>query len=255
MFVFHYNDKKNVNFVANLAKPRHAMPYLPFFLQNNTKKMILSKTIWLIAIFYLASLACVSAQGRAEPVYVSGVIIDGKSSEPVPAAHLYIPKAGNGTAANADGFFILPTMPGDSVVISCIGYKKRYYIIPHDKGDSYSVVIEMNEDMTDLPIVEVFAYPTEEMFKEAFLALELPDEEKMEKMQASIERNYMMRMAFEAPMDAAANHRNQMDRDFYRTSTRGTIPTLQLLNPFAWAQFIKAVKRGDYKRGRWKEKK
>jgi CarboxypepD_reg-like domain len=221
------------------------MPYPSFFL----------RIFCCLALWGLLAPTQVSAQGQAEPIYLSGVMIDGKTSEPIPAAHLYIPKAGHGTAASADGYFILPTMPGDSLIIDCIGYKKRYYIVPRDKGESYSVVIEMNQDLTTLPIVEVFAYPTEEMFKEAFLALELPDEDKIERIQETVERNYMMRMAFDAPMDAGANHRYQMDRDFTRASTRGTIPTLQLLNPFAWAQFIKSVKRGDYKRGKWKDKK
>jgi hypothetical protein len=211
------------------------------------------------SFLYIALLCClpyaVKAQGRAEPVYLSGVIIDGTNSEPIPAAHLYIPKAGHGTTASVDGYFILPTMPGDSIIISCVGYKKRYYMVPREKGESYSVIIEMNQDITTLPIVEVFAYPTEEMFKEAFIALELPDEEKLERIQESVEKNYMMRMAFEAPMDASANHRWQMDRDFNKAGMRGTMPTLQLLNPFAWAQFIKSVKRGDYKRGRWKDGK
>jgi len=231
------------------------MPYYFSFLQNNTKFLALSKILAFLSCFYLLTLTEAFAQGRIEPIYVSGVIIDGTTSESIPSVHLYIPKAGHGTAANEEGFFILPTMPGDSVVIHSLGYKKRYYIIPKDKGESYSVVIELTQDVTNLPIVEVFAYPTEEIFKETFLALELPDQDKMERLQGSIERNYMMRMSFEAPMDAAANHRHKMDTDFYKTSTRGTIPTLQLLNPFAWAQFIKAVKRGDYKRGKWKEKK
>lgn len=222
------------------------MPHSQIFLRN---------FLCLFFCLSLLNIQALKAQGRAEPVYVSGLIIDGRTSEPVPAANLYIPKAGYGTSANSDGYFILPTIPGDSVIVDCVGYKKRYYIIPREKGESYSVIIEMNQDITTLPIVEVMAYPTEEMFKEAFVALELPDQDKMERLQETLDKNYMMRMAFESQMDAASNHRYYMDRSFTQTSNRGTMPTLQVLNPFAWAQFIKSVKRGDYKKGKWKDKK
>lgn len=231
------------------------MPHLSAFSHNNTKFLICSKFLAVLFLLVVCATSNSQAQGRAEPIYVSGLIIDGKTTEPVSSAHLYIPQAGHGTSASLDGYFILPTMPGDSVIVDCIGYKKRYYIVPKDKGESYSIVIEMNQDVTTLPIVEVSAYPTEEMFKEALVALELPDQEKMDRLQETLDKNYMMRMAFETPMDAGANHRYQMDRDFMRTSGRGTMPTLQLLNPFAWAQFIKSVKRGDYKKGKWKGKK
>ncbi len=231
------------------------MPHFFAFLHNDTKFLCITKILALLFLSVLGISHQAKAQGRVEPVYVSGLLIDGKTTEPIPGANLYIPKAGQGTSANAEGYFILPTLPGDSVIVDCVGYKKRYYIVPREKGESYSVIIEMNQDITTLPIVEVMAYPTEEMFKEAFVALELPDQEKMERLQETLDKNYMMRMAFETQMDAAANHRYQMDRSFTQVSNRGTIPTLQLLNPFAWAQFIKSVKRGDYKKGKWKGKK
>ncbi|NJO01664.1 MAG: carboxypeptidase-like regulatory domain-containing protein [Bacteroidia bacterium] len=64
------------------------------------------------------------AQGQPEPIYFSGFIVEAENAEPMPGVHLYIPKAGRGSTTNLDGFFALPTFPGDSIVISYIGYKK-----------------------------------------------------------------------------------------------------------------------------------
>ena len=58
------------------------------------------------------------------------------------------------------------------VVISAVGYEKQHFIIPGNQGDSYAVLVEMVVDTTVLSTVEIFPYPTEELFKEAILALE-----------------------------------------------------------------------------------
>jgi hypothetical protein len=195
------------------------------------------------------------AQGERQVLVLSGIVVDGKNSDPLPGVHMYIPKAGRGSTTNVEGFFAMSVMAGDSIVISSIGYKKRYFFVPKDKVESYSVVIEMTEDITNLPIIEVFPYPTEELFKEAFLALDLPDEEKMEALRENLNQQIMTRLALTAPMDAKMNYRNQMMNDVYRMENRNFMPNIQFLNPFAWARFFKSVKRGDFKKGKWKDKR
>jgi len=192
------------------------------------------------------------SQGARQAVLFSGFVVDAKNSDPVPGVHLYIPKAGRGVATNPEGYFMLPTLPGDSIVVSSIGYKNHYYIIPQDKLSSYSVVIELIEDTTSLPVIEVFPYPTEELFKEAFLALELPDEELRKNLEENLNQRIMARMAMDIPMDARMNYRHQMYQDIQFRENRNFRPTIQLLNPFAWANFVKSIKRGDFKKEKWK---
>lgn len=188
------------------------------------------------------------AQGEKEPIYISGVVVDSQNSDPLPGVHIYIPKAGRGTTSGSEGFFAIPTLPGDSLIVSFVGYKRHFYKVPQDKSESFSVVIELLEDTTSLPVIEVFPYPTEELFKEAVLALELPDEELIQNMKGNLNPQTMTIMAMSMPMDANMNYRNSMMQNVYRLETRTSIPTLQLLNPFAWANFIKSIKRGDFKK-------
>ncbi len=191
------------------------------------------------------------AQGEIEPIYFSGFVVGPSTeneAEPIPGVHIYIPKAGRGMATNFDGFFTLPVLPGDSLILSAVGFKKHYYRIPEEKYDSYSVVIEMVQDTTLLEVIEVFPYPTEELFKEAFLALELPDEEKLQNLRRNLDERQIARIASALPMDAKSNYRYQMYRDVYFLENQTTLPSYSFLNPFAWANFFKSLKNGDFKK-------
>jgi hypothetical protein len=212
--------------------------------------MARTKFLTCIVIGFLSFLAVQSAQaqGKDPVIQFSGIIMGGEDAEPIPGAHIYIPRAGRGTTTNAYGFFSIPTISGDSLVISAVGYKKQYYIIPEKKESGYSVVIELLTDTTMLPIVEVYPYPTEELFKEAFLALELPDEKDHEAMRRNLDRLLLAQMATNAGMSGNENFRNFMYHQNYHSANRNFVPTTQLLNPFAWAQFIKSIKRGDLKK-------
>lgn len=213
----------------------------------------LKRILFLILFVSLTFTSSILAQGQQEPIFFSGFVVSAENSDPVPGVHLYIPKAGRGTATNSEGFFFMPTLPGDSLVISAIGFKKRFYRVPTEKTESYTVVIEMVEDTTTLPIIEVFPYPTEELFKEAFLALELPDEERIRILRSNLNQEIMTRMAYQLPMDGRMNFRNQMNRDVMALENQTSLPTLQLLNPFAWNRFIQSIKNGDFKKGKWKK--
>jgi hypothetical protein len=206
-------------------------------------------------LFVLVWVDFLQAQGENRVIIFSGFVVDGSNSEPIPGVHLYIPKAGRGAATNAEGFFAIGVVPGDSVVVSSIGFKKHFYRVPSDKSDNYSVVIELVEDVTMLPIIEVFPYPTEEMFKEAILATRLPDEERREALKENLDQITLTRIAMTMPMDASMNFRYSAMQDAIRLGNRTSLPTLQLLNPFAWARFIQSVKRGDFKKGKWKDRK
>ena len=70
-------------------------------------------------------------------------------------ANLFIPKAGRGANTNAYGYFALPALEGDTLIVSTVGYKNRLIVMPKVPDEVYSVVIELNADATLLPVVEV----------------------------------------------------------------------------------------------------
>ncbi len=137
----------------------------------------------------------------------------------------------------------MPALVGDSVVISAVGYEKQNFIVPDDKGDNFTVVIELLADTTYLPPVEILPYPTEELFKQAVLALKLPDEQNYRNMEESLRGDLLLQMMQGTGMDASENYRYYTNQQFMAMTDRFQPRTNPLLNPFAWAQFIKSLKQ------------
>jgi hypothetical protein len=208
-------------------------------------KLKFTYIIFALTAFFLGSKSY--GQGENPIVHFSGIVVAEDSTNGIQGVSIFIPKAGRGTFTNEYGYFSLPTLVGDSVVISAVGYKKRHYIIPKDKAKGFSVIIDLVADTTMLPVVEVYPYPTKELFKKAFVSLQLHDKD-YDNMKKNLDEELMARIFRSTPMDGSMNYRYLMQQQAISTSNRGFYPTIPFLNPFAWREFIKSVKRGDLKK-------
>ena len=195
----------------------------------------------------LAGYMDVQAQGRVRVIQFSGLVLSGDDGQPIVGATLYIPKAGRGSVTNEYGTFSMPTLVGDSVVITAIGYKKRFYRIPNLLDDGHSVVIELKTDTTMLPIVEVYPYPTEELFKKALLALELPEEDQQKQFEKNFNATALAAMTRSMGASSAMNYRYINQQQLNYQSNRYFSPAWTFLDPFRWAQFIKSLKKNKKK--------
>jgi len=209
------------------------------------------KYLLLLTIVLISSSAInkVFAQGQKRIVQLSGIIVGDNDSNGAPGVHIYVPKAGRGTTTNYQGYFSMPVLANDSIVISAVGYQKQSYIVPDDPklGDNITLLIELVTDVTYLDEVQIVPFPTEELFKEAILALNLPiDTDQYNSDQLSGE--LLAYMASVTPMDGNQNHWNFINQQIYYQQNKYLVPTNPFLNPFNWANFIQAIKRGDFKR-------
>ena len=226
-------------------------------LHNNPERMKRSFSIFILilagVIFSLDSFA----QGEKKSIIFQGLVVAGKTSERLPGASIYIPKAGRATLANSLGEFTIAVFPGDSIVYSYLGYKKQYHIIPRSyNSDTYSAIIAMQENATLLTEVKIYPYSTEEEFKKAFLALQLPDQADRDALAKSTDPDYINRMAASMPNNAQTNFRNTMDQQIFGRESAGGknfATTFPFLNPFAWSRFIKSVKNGDLKQKEYRK--
>lgn len=211
-------------------------------------------------MFLLATLLVGSkayAQGEQKAIIFTGVVVAGKSTERLPGAYIFIPKAGRGTLANNAGYFSIPVFPGDSIVYSYVGYKTQYHVIPRNyNAETYSAIIAMQESVTMLAEVRVYPYATEEEFKKAFLALRLPDQADRDALARSTDIDYITRMAAQMPNNAQTNYRYTMDQQLFgreSAANKGFATTFPFLNPFAWSRFIKSVQDGDLKQKEYRK--
>jgi hypothetical protein len=192
-------------------------------------------------------------QGKPQVIQFSGLVTTGDSLYGVPGVTVYVPKAGRGTVTNDYGYFSMPVLAGDSVVIRAIGYQHLTVKIPKNYNkQSYSVILELKEDITVLPEVRIFPYPTEKDFKQAFLKLRLPERD-LTGPERSLNEKILAAMFAETPMGVSSNFRNSMDmQQLERDRRNGLAPNPRtnnpLLNPFAWMKFIEQIKSGDLKK-------
>ena len=181
-------------------------------------------------------------------VQFSGVVVGADSTTGVPGVHVYVPKAGRGTTSNLYGYFSMPALVGDSVIISAIGFERILYVIPGDRGENITEFFELKTDTTYLEEVEIFPFPTEKDFKQAVLALQLPSNNfSQDNMGAEV----LARIAETLPMDGREAYRGFVNQQFYTAHNRflyNPNPTSALLNPFAWAELVKSIKRGDFEK-------
>ena len=183
------------------------------------------------------------AQGNKRVIQLSGIIVSKDSTGGVlPGVNVYVPKAGRGTSTNSAGFFSMPVLVGDSVVISSVGFIRQHYIVPNVSNEFLTIMVEMVQDITYLKEFEIMALPTEEMFKEAVLALNIPmDENGIDKKNLNAELLALMLRT--TPMDANANYRYYIDQWSTSASDKFQPRLNPFLNPFNWARFVRDLKR------------
>ncbi len=188
------------------------------------------------------------AQGKPPVVQFSGIVLSADdTSTIIPGVHIYVPKAGRGTTSNVLGYFSMPVQVGDSVVVSAVGFEKQHFIIPNDRGDQLTVIIEMSQDTAYLPEIAVFPYPTEAMFKEAILALELPNQEEVDFLKKNLSPDVLAYMMQNTPMDGSENYKFYMQQQIMQEHYGSSIRSNPFFNPLNWARFIQSIKRGDFK--------
>jgi len=205
--------------------------------------------LWGILALSLLSWTAFS-QGQDKTVLFQGRVVASSNAEFLPLAYIFNPQAGRGALSDNFGQVDMYVFPGDSLVISYVGYKKKYYIVPRDTELVHQVIIPMEEMTTMLRDVKVFPHSSEEEFKQAFLALELRDAQQRENARNNLEQSKLNVFAMQAGMGASSNFRNFSDMMISSQANKSFFnsPMLALTNPFAWISFIKSVKNGDLNR-------
>ncbi|NNF23020.1 MAG: carboxypeptidase-like regulatory domain-containing protein [Saprospiraceae bacterium] len=174
-----------------------------------------------------------------EVVQFSGIVI-GENNKQLPGVHIYVPKSGRGTTSNMYGYFSMPLLEGDTVVFSSVGYRKYNLVIPKGMNRiNAEVVLEV--DVTYLENVDILPFLSEENFKDAILALELPNEEEV--LKNRLDGEVIAMMIQSAPYDASLNARYYLNQQMYYQQDKFMPRSNPLLNPFNWSRFIQSLKK------------
>jgi hypothetical protein len=178
-------------------------------------------------------------------IQLTGTALD-EILNPLPFAHVLVLNNYRGAITNTYGNFSLVVEEADSVLISSVGYKSKYLVIPKNLPTRfYTIEVVLQIDTLVITEAKIYPWKSYEEFREAFVNLKLPtdDMEKARRNIALIRTQIIM----DHEPSARANFQHIMEQQYQQTFIQGQLPSYQLLNPFAWAKFFKALKRGDFK--------
>jgi len=181
-------------------------------------------------------------------IQLSGVLLSSDTITPVPFANVIIKSTGRGTMTDYFGFFSIVVKKKDEIVFSAMGFKNSTYIIPDTLSLSrYSLIQILTVDTICLKEAVIYPWPTYEQFKKAFVKMTIPDDNYEKAVKNFVMIVNMKNKWEDYPMDANMNYNNFVNQKISKLYYAGQLPPNNLLNPFAWAAFIKAWQEGKLK--------
>lgn len=208
---------------------------------------------YICLFFAIFSVTTFFAQNPAEKnsrnekyIQVSGVVLD-DSLQPLPFVSIMLKGTRSGTVSDYYGFFTIVAKAGDEMQFFSINHKNKVYNLSDTlTGKHYSIIQILTKDTIQLPTVNVFPWPSKEQFKRAILNLDLTDTD-IERAAKNVDNDDVRSSIRGGTMDAASNYRVRMQQQYTRLYQAGQYPSVSLLNPVAWAQFIDAWRKGKLK--------
>jgi hypothetical protein len=202
----------------------------------------------LIAALFLPSTAKAQFEtARDSVVQLYGIIMTADSLVGIPAVSIVVKGQNRGTITNQQGVFSIVVLKGDEVEFTHVSYKPKTITIPRTlEGTQYSVVQLMVADTVYLPATIIRPRPTAEQFARDFVNTKVPDDD-IEIARRNTDATTRRALMQTTPGDGAEATKIQFNKIANKAVYQGQVPPMNIFNPAAWADFIKAWKRGDFK--------
>ena len=180
-------------------------------------------------------------------VQLYGIVMTADSLKAIPSVTVMIKGQNRGTITNEHGVFSIVVMKGDLVQFTSIGYKPKLAEIPRElEGNQYSLIQLLVNDTVYLPATIIKPRPTKEQFERDFVSTDFPDDD-IETARKNTDESKRRVLARTLPRDGTENTNMMLRNNAQRYYYNGQAPPQNIFNPAAWAEFIKAWKRGDFK--------
>jgi hypothetical protein len=184
---------------------------------------------------------------RDSVVQFNGVVMTADSLRGIGSASIIVEGKGRGTISSADGVFSIAVMKGDRITFSCIGFKNLSISIPKNLvGNQFTWIQLLVTDTVYLPATILKPRPTREQFERDFVNNRIPDD-LYEIARKNIDESQRRILIASLPADGREAINYQMRQQANKYYYSGQVPPNNILNPAAWADFIKAWKAGDFK--------
>lgn len=219
--------------------------------KNNTHQVHgMRKTLLHILLFTVVLPFAAKAQFSSfkdSVVQLYGVVMTADSLQALQSVSVMVKGRNQGTVTSSQGVFSIVVLKGDVVEFTSVGFKPKAVVIPHTlEGNQYSLIQLMVTDTIYLAATIIRPRPTREQFERDFLNTKIPDDNLEIARQNNSENTRRVLMAT-LPRDGKEAANNYLTKQAAKNYYTGQIPPQNIFSPFAWAEFIKAWKRGDFK--------
>lgn len=190
-------------------------------------------------------------QDTSKVIQFSGLVVTQDANGemvPLPYTTISVQGTSRGTYSEIDGFFSLVATTDDTLVFSRIGFETTQQAVPDSLESSfYSWYQVMSEDDVLLPEAVIFPWPSREHYKIEFLALDVSNELRQQAEQ-NLAAEILERMQSGVAPDGANAFEIEKQKRQYEYQYAGQYKPQKIFDVIAWSKFIKAWKRGDFKR-------
>ena len=181
-------------------------------------------------------------------VQLYGVVMTADSLQAIPGASIIVENKGRGTFSNDEGVFSIVVLKGDQVKFSVVGFKDKLIDIPKNlTGNQFSVIQLLVTDTAFLPATIIRPRPNRAQFERDFVNSDVPAD-RLEIARSNMSEAKRRVLLATLPADGREAVNAQFRQQSVRYSYLGQQPPINLFNPMAWADFIQAWKRGDFRK-------
>ncbi len=204
-------------------------------------------------IIFLSFFLPVAAKAQFETykdsvVQLYGVVMSADSLKGLPSVSIVVMGQNRGTISNEQGVFSIVVLKGDEVEFTSVGYKPKRVTIPKTlDGNQQSMIQLMIEDTIYLPATIIKKLPSREEFERDFANVQVSDDQQEIARKNVSESNRRALMSV-YPQDGRESNNYFLKQNAQKYYSAGQLPPQNIFNPMAWAEFIKAWKRGDFKK-------
>ena len=181
-------------------------------------------------------------------VQLYGVVMTADSLQAIQGVSVMVKGQNRGTVSSEKGVFSIVVLKGDQVEFTSIGFKPKLVNIPKDlQGNQHSIIQLMINDTVYLPATIIKPRISRQQFDRDFVNTKIPDDNITIARENNSEANRRLLMA-NLPSDGREASNRFMRQSASKLYYSGQVAPMNIFNPFAWSEFIKAWKRGDFRK-------
>jgi len=209
---------------------------------------ILLRYFLIAGLFFLPRAAHAQFESiKDSVVQLYGIVMTADSLKGLESVSIIVKGQNRGTISNSKGVFSIVVMKGDVIEFTSVGFKPKSFAIPRDlAGNQQSVIQLMVNDTVYLAATIIKSRPTRAQFERDFINADIPDDNLTTARRNNDEATRRILVA-NMPTDGREASNRYLRQQSTKAYYQGQTPPMNIFNPFAWSEFIKAWKRGDFK--------